>query len=219
MWFAVLAAILVAAPPADDKPTTREQLAQHLRAMVKESHAPAEQALKQLRKLATKENFQSLGFESLEELASAELGHSFPVLTVQLNELREFKSKEDPYRLLHLIPRVVYGVNVKGQVRCGVEVQKRDGKWEVSAIGSAGPARQYAEALKKQAEKDQAREFFIIKVLALFETYLAYQSDQGLRMVEVRNEAGSLEKVETRPAAEVFLGLVKRAKEVDGAPR
>ena len=63
----------------DDKPPTREQLAQHLRVMVAESHAPAELALKQLRKLARKENFKSLGFESLEELQSAELGTAFPM--------------------------------------------------------------------------------------------------------------------------------------------
>ena len=65
-------------------------------------------------------------------------------------------------------------------------MQKRDGKWEVSALGSAGPVRQYAEAFKKQAEKDKARAFFLIKVMALFETYLAYQSDQGLKMIKVR---------------------------------
>ena len=113
--------------------------------------------MKQLRELATKENFKSLGFESLEELPAAELGRPLPVLIVRLDELREYKPKGDAYRLLHPIPKVVYGVNIKGEPRCGVEVQKRDGKWEASAIGIAGPARQFVQAVKKQAEKDRGR--------------------------------------------------------------
>jgi hypothetical protein len=187
--------------------------------MVKESRAPAETALKQLQGLATKENFKSLGFESLEELPSAELGRPLPVLIVRLDELRDYKPKGDPYKLLHPIPKVVYSVNVKGEPRCGLEVQKRDGKWEASAIGIAGSARLHAAALKKQAEKDKATAFFILKVLALNETYLGYQTDQGVKLVHVRRQAEEKDKVEARPAAEVLAELVKRAKEHDGTLR
>ena len=55
----------------------------------------------------------------------------------------------DAYKLLHPIAKVVYGMNAKGEPGCGLEVGKRDGKWEVSAPGIAGPARQYIQALKK----------------------------------------------------------------------
>src|SRR5262245_9982317 len=44
MWFASFALVLAAAPP-EETPTTKEQLAEHVRAMVKESRAPAEKAL------------------------------------------------------------------------------------------------------------------------------------------------------------------------------
>jgi len=219
MWFALATALVLAAPPPEETPTTKEQLAEHVRAMVKESQAPAEKALKQLRELATKENVKSLGFESLEELPAAELGRPLPVLIVRLDELREYKPKGDAYKLLHPLPKVVYGVNVKGEPRCGLEVQKRDGKWEASAIGIAGPARQYVQALKKQAEKDKATVFFLIKVLALNETYLGYQTDQGVKLVHVRQQAEEKDKVEARPAAEVLAELVKLAKEHDGTLR
>jgi hypothetical protein len=218
MWMAFVAALALAAPP-EETSTTREQLAEHVRAMVKESHAPAEKALKQLRDLATKDNFKSLGFDSLEEVPSAELGRPLPVLIVRLDELREYKAKDDPYKLLHPLPKVVYGVNVKGDPRCGLEVQKRDDKWEVSALGIAGPARQYVQSLKKQAEKDQATVFFLIKVLALNETYLGYQTEQGVKLVQVRQQAEEKDKVEARPAADVLAELVKLAKEHDGTLR
>jgi hypothetical protein len=219
MWFAFAAALVLAAPPPEETPTTREHLAEHVRAMVKESHAPAEKALKQLRDLATKENFKSLGFDSLEEVASAELGTPLPLALVRLDELREYKPKDEAYKLLHPLPKVVYGVVVKGEPRCGLEVQQRDGKWETSALGLAGPARQYVQALKKQAEKDQATVFFIIKVPALNETYLGYQTDQGVKLVHVRQQAEEKERVEARPAAEVLGELVKAAKEHDGKLR
>jgi hypothetical protein len=219
MCFAFVAALALATAPPEETPTTKEKLAEHVREIVKESRAPAERALKQLRELATKENFKSLGFESLEELPSAELGRPLPVLIVRLDELREYKPKGDAYKLLHPIPKVVYGVNVKGEPRCGLEVQKRDGKWEVSALGIAGPARQYVQAVKKQAEKDRGTVFFLVKVLALNETYLAYQTDQGVKLVHVRRQAEEKDKVEARPAADVLAELVKQAKEHDGSLR
>jgi hypothetical protein len=218
MWIAFAAALALAAPP-EETPTTREQLAEHVRAMVKESRPPAEKALKQLRDLATKENFQSLGFDSLEEVPSAELGRPLPVLLVRLDELREYKPKDDPYKLLHPLPKVVYGVTVKGEPRCGLEVAKRDDTWEASSLGIAGPARQYVLALKKQADKDQATVFFIIKVPALNETYLGYQTDQGVKLVHVRQQAEEKDRVEARPAADVLAELVKLAKEHDGSLR
>jgi hypothetical protein len=219
MCFTFAAALVLAAGPPEETPTTKEQLAEHVRGIVKESRAPAEKALKQLRELATKENFRSMGFDSLEELPAAELGRPLPVLIVRLDELREYKPKGDPYKLLHPIPKVVYGVNVKGEPRCGVEVQKRDGKWEASALGIAGPARQYVRAVKEQAEKDRGTVFFLVKVLALNETYLGYQTDQGVKLVHVRQQAEEKDKVEARPAAEVLAELVKQAKEHDGKLR
>jgi hypothetical protein len=100
-----------------------------------------------------------------------------------------------------------------------VEVQKRDGKWEASAIGIAGPARQYVQAVKKQAEKDRGTVFFLVKVLALNETYLGYQTDQGVKLVHVRRQAEEKDKVEARSAADVLAELVQRAKEHDGKLR
>ena len=219
MCFAFAAALALAAAPPEATPTTKEKLAEHVRALVQESRAPAETALKQLRELATQENVKSLGFESLEELPSAELGRPLPVLIVRLDELRDYKPRGDAYKLLHPIPKVVYGVNVKGEPRCGLEVQKRDGKWEASAIGIAGPARQYVQAVKKQAEKDRGTVFFLVKVLALNETYLGYQTDQGVKLVHVRRQAEEKDKVESRPAADVLAELVQRAKEHDGKLR
>jgi hypothetical protein len=219
MYIGFAAAFVLAALQPEETPTTKEKLREHVREMVKDSRAPAEKALKQLRALARKENFKSLGFDSLDEVATAELGQALPILIVRLDELRKYKPKDEAYKLLHPLPKVVYGVTVKGDPRCGLEVQKRDGKWESSAIGIAGPARQYIQALKKQGEKDKATGFFLIKILALNETYLGYQTDHGVMLVHVRRQADEKEKVKSRPAAEVLEELVKLAQEHDGTDR
>ena len=88
MGLVFAAALVLAAPPADETPKTREGLARHVREMVEDSRAPAELALKQLRALSTKENFKSLGFESLDELPSAELGKPLQNLQVGIGDLR-----------------------------------------------------------------------------------------------------------------------------------
>lgn len=219
MWVALATGLVLFAPRPEETPTSKEQLAEHLRAMVRESRAPAEKALKQLQGLATKENVESLGFDSLEEVAQAQLGQALPVLLVRLDELRDYKEKGDAYKLLHPLPKVLYGVTFKGAPRSGLEVQKRDGKWESSAVGIAGPARHFIQALKKQAQKDRATLFFVVKIPALNETYLAYQTEQGVRMVHVRRQAEENDKLEPRPAADVLAELVKAAKEHDGEPR
>jgi hypothetical protein len=219
MWYILAAALALAAPPPEETPTTREHLIEYVHTMVKESREPAEKALKQLQGLATKNNFKSLGFDALEEVPSAELGKALPVLIVRLDELREYEPKKEAYKLLHPLPKVIYGVTVKGETRCGLEVEKRDGKWQTSAIGIAGPARQFVEALKKQAEKDKATEFFIMKVPALNETYLGYQTDQGVKLIHVRQPAEEKDRVDARPAADVLAELVKAAKEHDGTLR
>jgi hypothetical protein len=218
MWLASVAWCVLAAAPPEAAPTSREQLAEHLRAMLRESRAPAEKALKQLQSLATKDNFKSLGFDSLEEVPQAELSHALPVLFVRLDELRDYE-KGDAYKLLHPIPKVLYGVTVKGAPRSGLEVQKRDDKWEASAVGIAGPARQFIQALKKQAENDRATHFFLVKIPALNDSYVAYQTDQGVKLIQVRRQAEENAKVEARPAAEVLAELVKIAKEHDGTLR
>jgi hypothetical protein len=219
MWFVLAASLIPVAAPPEEAPTSREKLVEHLRTMVRDSRAPAEKALKQLRGLATKENFGSLGFDSLEEVPTAELGQAMPLVIVRLDELRTYEEKGEAYKLLHPLPKVLYGVTVRGEPRCGLEVQERDGKWETSALGIAGPARQFVMAVKKQTEKDRASSLFLVKVLALNETYLGYQTEQGVKLIHVRAQAEAKQSVEARPASAVLAELVKAAKDHDGSPR
>jgi hypothetical protein len=211
--------MLIFAACAPARTDTAERLEASVKEMVSESRSAAAEALEQLEFLATKENFKSLGFDALDEVKRAELGPPLPVIIVKLDELRDFKEGDDPFRILHPIGKVVYMVNVNGETRCGVEVEKQDDKWEVAAVGITGPAREYVNAIKAHIENDQPRTFFIIKVPALNQIYLAYQTERGARLVSVRQQNDTDKKVESRPPADVLWELVKSAKEHDGSFR
>lgn len=212
MLAAGLALVLMGQAP---KPTTAERLSEDVKTWIAQSQAPARQAVQELAELATSDNFKSLGFNSLDEVKKAELGKPLPVVIVKLDELRDYKEGDDAYKLLHPIPKVMYAVNVQGETRSGVEVEKQDGQWHASSFGATPLARRHAEALKKQAAKDRAETFFIIKVLALNRMYLAYQNDKGAWLIPVQWDDEDA-KVEPRLAASVLSELVKDANEHDG---
>ncbi len=125
----LIVAVLLAPPPLPAAPKSAGELAEHLRAVVKDSRPAAAQAPATFEELVTDENFRSLGFESKEEAKAAELGVPFPVVAVRLDELKRFKTGDDPLALLHPLRRAIYPITVKGQVRSGLTVHAKDGEW------------------------------------------------------------------------------------------
>jgi hypothetical protein len=59
----------------------------------------------------------------------------------------------------------------------------------------------------------------VVKVQSLNQIYLGHESDKGLRLVHVRQQAVEKHKLEAQPAAEVLAGLVPLAREHDGQAR
>jgi hypothetical protein len=211
--------LVVGAPPEAEKPYTPKELAEHVAAVQKDARPAAKDALKTFELLATKDNVESLGFKSLDEVKGAELGPPLVVVLVELKELREYQKGGDPYKLLHPIHRVIFPVTVKGEVRSGLELHKKDGKWESTSFGLAGAVRLYAQARERHADKGKEADYFLVKVPALNEVYLAHQEANKLLLVHVRAQAEKKEKLAARPAAEVFEELVPEAKKHDGKAR
>jgi len=66
--------------------------------------------------LVTEEDFAALGFESLEEVADAQLGEPLQVSAVPLDRLKEFTPETDPNELLVEANRIIYPVTVNEEV-------------------------------------------------------------------------------------------------------
>jgi len=197
----------------------RKVLTEQAEVFAKASRPAAREALKQLEELVNDESFKDLGFEALDEVKSAELGRPLPVVVIHLNELQNYKPGDDPYPLMHMVHRVIYPVLVKGQVRSGVEVHEKDGMWQPTSFGLADSVRRYSIARERHAAGDQSMSYFLVKVPSLNQNYLGHETDKGLRLVHVRDQAVQKHKLEAQPAAEVLAGLVQAAKEHDGQPR
>jgi hypothetical protein len=197
----------------------RKILTEQAERYAKESRPTAQNALKQFEELVNGENFREQGFETAEEVKSAELGRPLPVVVIQLNELREYKPGDDPYPLMHMVHRVIYPVMVKGQVRSGLEVHEKDGQWQPSSFGLAESVVRYATARERHSAGDQTTSYFLVKVPALNEIYLGHETEKGLRLVHAHGQAAQKSKMEARPAAEVLAGLVQAAKAHNGQAR
>jgi hypothetical protein len=197
----------------------RKVLTEQAAVIAKASRPAAEEAVKQFEELVNDENFRSMGFETADEVKAAELGRPLPLVVIHLNELQNYKPGDDPYPLMHMVHRVIYPVLVKGQVRSGVEVHQKDGKWQPTSFGLADSVRRYSIARERHAAGDQSASYFLVKVQSLNQTYLGHETEKGLRLVHVRDQAVEKHKLEAQPAAEVLAGLVQAAKEHDGQPR
>jgi hypothetical protein len=198
---------------------TPQELADYVAAVTKNSRPAAKDALTDFAELVTESNFASLGFASLEEVKDAELGQPLPVAMVRLDELQKYKDGDDPYALVHPSHRVVYPVLVKGQVRSGIELHEKDGKWLATTFGLANSVKLYAQARQKHADQPGNTPYFLVKALALNEFYLAHLKGKELRLIRVRDQAASEHKLEGHSAAQLFVELAKKAKEHDGSNR
>jgi hypothetical protein len=198
---------------------TPQELADYVAAVTKNSRPAAKDALTDFTELVTESNFASLGFASFEEVKDAELGQPLPVAMVRLDELQKYKDGDDPYALVHSSHRVVYPVLVKGQVRSGIELHEKDGKWSATTFGLANSVKLYAQARQKHADQPGTTPYFLVKALALNEFYLAHLKGTELRLIRVRDQAASEHKLEGQSAAQLFVELAKKAKEHDGSNR
>jgi hypothetical protein len=214
----LLLALVLAAPPDTAGPQTPDEWEKHLTSIVTDSRPAAQQALGSLDELASDDNFKSLGFTTLAEVKNAKLGVPFPVVLVRLDKIKNFKEGDDPLLLLHPLHRAVYPLLVNEEFRSALEIRRHDGKWELASIGLTSDVRRYAEGRRRHSTDDPKIAHFLVKVPALHQYYLGHQTDKGLRLLRIREDAPQ-ERLESHPAAEVFLKLVPFAQEHDGKAR
>jgi hypothetical protein len=219
MHLNLLLAAALFAPPGNERPISQGDWDEHLQAIVADSLPAAQAALKGLDLLTTDDNFKSLGFATLAEVKSAKLGDPFPVVQVRLDELKDFKEGDDPLFLLHSLHRAVYPVMVDDEFRSALEIRRHKGKWELSSVGLTADVRRYAEGRRKHSAGEQTPAHCLVKIPALHQYCLGHRTtDKGLRLLRIRDETVS-GRLDSRPAAEVFLDLVPFAREHDGKAR
>lgn len=193
------------APPGEPEPIPALQ--------GKDPDEAARKSLEAFRALVTADDFKALGFESLDEVAKAQLGPSLKVSTVPLDRLQKFQPGVNPEELLVDANRVIYPVTVNEEVRTSLEVGQVGGLWQGSSFGSPEFIRPLAKLRHSDAD-------FVLWVPALNVYFMASRTEGGglaltpaFDYPDMKFTAGR-----TLQAASAFAALVPAAQGHNGLP-
>jgi hypothetical protein len=179
--------------------------------------AAAAMGFTSLKELVSQENYASLGFQSVDEVAKAKLGGPISVYMIQYDELSKLDPKAEPKTALHNLKQSLFPVFVGGSVRAAIVVrQAADGTWDVVSMGDAAIAKLLEDAKAAHAKSsNQKHEYMLIKVPALYQMFLAHTDGAGkMHFVTVQEDKalGSAKQGEARPARTVLDLLTTLAK-------
>jgi hypothetical protein len=182
----------------------------------------AAQSLKTLRKLITEQNYKQMGFESLEEAQNAALDNAIQDYAVDLASLKEFRTGDDPGKLLLRTRSLVYPVLVNGEVRTSITIAYRDKAWEAQSFGRSNFIKLLADRLAAQSKTQNLtrRDFFIVRVPAFNLVFLGYRMNRKFMLLPILHspEYGISAGIPT-PADIVFTRLRAAARSYDDLPR
>ncbi|MBI5352660.1 MAG: hypothetical protein HZB50_08505 [Chloroflexi bacterium] len=178
----------------------------------KDPQAAAEQALTVFQQLVNADNFKAMGFESVEEIKSAQLGQPLTVFRVPLDKLQSFSKDQNPEDLLVDVGRVIYPVTFKEQVRSSIAVEGAGQEWRATDYGSPNLIRALTQFTQSPTD-------FIVQVPAFSLYFIAQRSDSGLVLTPIIDDVRfGLKAGEAIPASVIFDILVPFTRDYNGLP-
>ena len=207
---ALLLALAACAAPASQPPGGEPEPIPALQG--KDPDEAARKSLEAFRALVTADDFTALGFESLDEVAKAQLGPSLKVSTVPLDRLQKYEPGANPEELLVDANRVIYTVTVNEEVRTSLEVGQVGDLWQGRSFGSP-------EFIRPIAKLRQSDTDFVVWVPALNAYFMASRTEGGLTLTPAFDYPElDLSAGRTLPAASAFAVMVPLAQSHNGLP-
>lgn len=182
----------------------------------------ASEAIETFKELITEENYERMGFGSLDEVDIATLGVPIQVFMVRLDHLKEYEPGTDPESLLSGGDEFNYPLLVNEEVRSSIIVMKRNDEWKAVSFGGPNLITLLTEIRRAKSEETQLplSSFSAVRVPALNFYFLAHRVEEGLMFTPLLDDpdfgfgAGA-----TMPADLVFETILPAAQEHDGLPR
>lgn len=183
-------------------------------------HEVAQTNLDDLRKLAdapkgAEENAFSkdIGFNSVEELADAQLGSPIRIYKVPLDLLQKFQPGDDPNQLLVDTGRIMFPITVKGQSRSAFTVAEGSltlmKGWKGSGVTRTG----FSKLIRKIEQLNPSSSNFLVVIPQLRLFLLGDRKEGRLILIPVEEHPHfKLKAGEERNAAELFGTLAADAK-------
>ncbi|WP_394823539.1 hypothetical protein [Pendulispora albinea] len=177
-------------------------------------------ALPTLRKLAREPG--TVALTSL-DLDGATLGEAIPMRMVRLDTLRGYRAGDSPQGLLVDMGTFFYPVIAGGEVRTGMVVRRRKGKWVPSVFGQANLAKAAHDTRNQLAKSRSAKSVVLAEIPALQQLrFLAHEENGELLLTPVEDLSPTLSNAPSlqanlapgkpESAADVFAQLVPLAE-------
>lgn len=199
------------------------------------SHAPAQEvsikidelkpvalrALETYGNMVNENNFMRMGFKSVQETKTAQLGTPFQEFTIALGKLKTYEPGANPDQLLDGGHIAYFPVNVQTETRSSIMLVKDNDQWKAVSYGSANLIRLLASARSslQRATGLPISSFFVVRIPAMNLYFVGYRMDQQLMLTPILDNT-EYKFMSGTPIAgkDVFRTLLPHAKAHDGLP-
>jgi hypothetical protein len=177
------------------------------------SQEAAQTGLKAMQSLVMTENFQGLGFSSVDQVKNAQLSDPLKLYSVPLDALSAYKGDANAAGLLHDAHKLIYPVTVDQQVVSSLSTTQRDDGWRATEFGNSALTR---ALVAHRASKDD----FVVWVPALKIYFTARGEGEKLVLTTIMDDPRFAFKAgQNIPASQVFTILQKSASSYNGLPQ
>src|SRR5258707_1065019 len=102
-----------------------------------DAQTAASQGLTTSKQMVNASNYKGLGFNSVQDAASATLGDPLTIYRIGLDQLKGFKRGDDPQKLLVDDKRILYPILVNNQAASSISVEGKNDGWRATDFGNA----------------------------------------------------------------------------------
>ena len=177
------------------------------------SDQAAQAGLVVLKSLVRSDNFQGLGFSSVDQVKSAQLSNPMKIYLIRLDGLTSYKGEIGAAALLQDAHKLIYPVTSGQQVVSSLSVMQRSDGWRATEFGNSALTRALV------AHRESATDF-VVWVPALKIYFTARGSGNDLVLTPIMNDPRfGFQAGEAIPADRAFVALQKGAIGYNGLPQ
>jgi hypothetical protein len=185
------------------------------KAPVPEAGKAASDAIGVLQKLVTEQNFKSMGFDSLDEVKSAQLGQPMSVSVIGLDKLKSASAGAEASSLLTPSPETIYPVTVGGAVRSSITIIHKPEGYAPASFGNA----EIVKSLSRLRQSETGQNEFVLRIPAFNMYFLARRVENQVVAVPIVDDPRlKIKAGEQVPLTRLLEGLRVLANEYNGLP-
>jgi hypothetical protein len=178
-----------------------------------DAQTSATQGLETLKQMVNANNYQGMGFNSVQDAAAVTLGEPLPIYRIGLDQLKVFKRGDDPQKLLADDKRILYPVLVNGQATSSISVEAKNDGWRATDFGNAN-------LMKAIARVQPAKGDFFVQIPALKVYFVGHIADNTLILTPTLDDPRfQFAAGKPLPADVALLAIQPTAQTYNGLPQ